>query len=224
MSTKHQKSLAPHTGKVFEAISLLESIKSYTLVGGTALSLQIEKRQSEDLDFMKIKRGDKVEVDWPVIKKELEAIGEIRNYEILDFNHVTFNFEGVKLSFYAPPRVAISSMKRIPYLNNLFIADIESIGAMKMETMLRRFKFRDYYDIYSILNNGGDIDKMMTAALEHSGHKMRSRSLFSMLTNGKLFVKEKDFEELHPVYDVSALDIQNYIKELLLTKKHNMAL
>lgn len=84
MTMEYQKSLAPHTGKVFETISRLECIKPYTLVGGTALSLQIEKRQSEDMDFMKwiSKRGEKPEVDWPVIKKELEGVGEIRNYEV----------------------------------------------------------------------------------------------------------------------------------------------
>lgn len=48
---EYAKSLAPHTGKIFEIISRLECIKPYTLVGGTALSLQIEKRQSKDLDF-----------------------------------------------------------------------------------------------------------------------------------------------------------------------------
>ena len=88
-----------------------------------------------------------------------------------------------------------------------------------MEAMLRRSKFRDYYDIYSILKEGGDINKMINAALEHSEHKLRSRSLLSMLTNGKLFAKEKGFEELQPVYDVSALDIQEYIKERLLEIK-----
>ena len=61
---EYTKSLAPHTGKVLEAISSLECIKPYTLVGGTALSLQIEKRQSEDLDFMKwiTKRNERPEV------------------------------------------------------------------------------------------------------------------------------------------------------------------
>ena len=185
------------------------------------MSLQIEKRQSEDLDFMmwQQKKNDKCEVNWPAIKKELEGVGEILQYEVGDFNFVSFNFEGVKLSFYAPPRKAISSMIRIPYLNNLYLADMESIGAMKMEAMLRRSKFRDYYDIYSILKEGGDINKMVNAALEHSDHKLRSRSLLSMLTNGKLFTKEKGFEELQPVYDVSAFDIQEYIKQKLLESK-----
>lgn len=218
---EHSKSLAPHTGKVFEAISRLECIKPYTLVGGTALSLQIEKRQSEDLDFMKwlTKRGEKPEVAWSTIKKELESIGEIREYEVGSFDFVSFNFEGVTLSFYAAPRKAIPSMQRIPYLNNLYIADMESIGAMKMEAMLRRSKFRDYYDIYSILKEGKDLKKMIDAALEHSEHKLRTRGLLAMLTNGSRFIKEKGFEELLPVYDVTPYDIQEYIKQKLLEIK-----
>ena len=218
---EHSKSLAPHTGKVFEAISRLECIKPFTLVGGTALSLQIEKRQSEDLDFMKwlTKKSEKPEVNWPAIKRELESVGEIRDYEVGDLGFVSFDFEGVRLSFYAAPRKAIPSMQRILYLNNMYIADMVSIGAMKMEAMLRRSKFRDYYDIYSILREGIDIQKMIDAALEHSDHKLRTRGLLAMLTNGNRFIKEKSFEELLPVYDVSPYDIQEYIKQKLLEKK-----
>ncbi len=36
---------------IFDAISKLEFIKPYVLVGGTALSLQLGTRQSEDLDY-----------------------------------------------------------------------------------------------------------------------------------------------------------------------------
>ena len=218
---EHSKSLAPHTGKVFEAISRLECIKPFTLVGGTALSLQIEKRQSEDLDFMKwlTKRGEKPEVNWPAIKRELESVGEIRDYEVGDLGFVSFDFEGVRLSFYAAPRKAIPSMQRILYLNNMYIADMASIGAMKMEAMLRRSKFRDYYDIYSILKEGIDIQKMIDAALEHSDHKLRTRGLLAMLTNGNRFIKEKSFEELLLVYDVSPYDIQEFIKQKLLENK-----
>ena len=74
--------LAPQTSEVFERITCLECIKSFVLVGGTALSLQLNKRQSEDLDFMKwlTKRNEKPEVAWPTIKKELESVGEIREY------------------------------------------------------------------------------------------------------------------------------------------------
>lgn len=92
MSMEQSKSLAPHTGQVFEAISKLECIKPFTLVGGTALSLQIEKRQSEDLDFMKwlTKRNEKPEVDWPSILKELECIGTVSGYDVAGFDQVAF--------------------------------------------------------------------------------------------------------------------------------------
>ena len=88
-----------------------------------------------------------------------------------------------------------------------------------MEAMLRRAKFRDYYDIYSILQAGGDISKMISAALEHSDHKLRTRGLIAMLTNSKYFIKEKEFAELQPVYDISPLDIEDYIKQKLLEAK-----
>ena len=60
------KDLAPHTLQVFEAVSKLDCIKSYLLVGGTALSLQMfGTRQSEDLDFMK----------WPLKQRKLKWHG-----------------------------------------------------------------------------------------------------------------------------------------------------
>lgn len=185
------------------------------------MSLQIEKRQSEDFDFMvwQKHKNEKVEVNWPSVKKELDSVGQVRGYEVGGMNYVSFNFEGVKLSFYAAPRKAIKTMHRINFVNNLFISDIESIGAMKMETMLRRSKFRDYYDIFSILKEGVDIQKMINLALEHSEHKLRTRGLLAMLTNGSRFIKEKGFEELLPVYDVTPYDIQEYIKQKLLEAK-----
>lgn len=48
--------LAPSTSEIFEAISRLECIRPYLLVGGTALSLQLGTRQSEDLDSMSWRR------------------------------------------------------------------------------------------------------------------------------------------------------------------------
>lgn len=69
------KSLAPHTGQLFEAVSQLECIKPYLLVGGTALSLQINARQSEDLDFMKWRtsKAEKMEVAWYQIEAYIKS-------------------------------------------------------------------------------------------------------------------------------------------------------
>lgn len=147
------KGLAPHTQQVFEAVSKLECIKPYLLVGGTALSLQIGTRQSEDLDFMK----------WRNSKDE----------------------------------------------------NIKSIGAMKMEVMLRRSNFRDYYDIYSILKTGIPISELISLTLNYSGHRMKSKNLLAILTNSTRFTRDANFEQLAPIYSVTAQEIEDYIKSCL---------
>ena len=215
------QSLAPQTGRIIEAISRLECIKPFVLVGGTALSLQLNKRQSEDLDFMCWKKSakDKPEIPISSIKREIETVANIDSMEIGGFNFVSFVVEGVKLSFYAAPRKRIPSMQVIPFKNNLQLADIKSIGAMKMEAMLRRSKFRDYYDIYTVLHEGVDIQEMIEMALEHSGHLLKRKNLLAMLCDGERFRKDKVFIQLHPVYDVTPYDIQEYIKQKLLEVK-----
>lgn len=213
--------LAPQTSEVFERITRLECIKPFVLVGGTALSLQLNKRQSEDLDFMCWKKSakDKPEIPISSIKREIESVANIDSMEIGGFNFVSFVVEGVKLSFYAAPRKRIPSMQVIPFKNNLQLADIKFIGAMKMEAMLRRSKFRDYYDIYTVLHEGVDIQEMIEMALEHSGHLLKRMNLLAMLCDGERFRKDKVFIQLHPVYDVTPYDIQEYIKQKLLEVK-----
>lgn len=209
--------LAPHTKKVFEAVSKLDCIKPYLLVGGTALSLQIENRQSEDLDFMKWRTSkvEKMEVAWYQIEKELATIGIIQHKDILDIDHVEYLVSGVKFSFYACPKYSPVS-EPVDYLNNLKLADVKSIGAMKMEVMLRRSNFRDYYDIYSILKYGVPVDDLISLALSYSGHKLKSKNLLAILTNGSRFTRDAHFEQLEPIYVVTAQEIEEYIKSCLL--------
>lgn len=204
--------LARHTASIIEALSKLECIKPYVLVGGTALSLQLATRESEDLDFMSWRknRNERREVDWPRIKKELETIGSVEKCDILDIDHVEYVVNGVKISFYANPNQ--SPVKEvIPYLNNIVLADKLSIGAMKMEVLLRRSKFRDYYDIFSLLEDGVDLNEMISLALKYSGHKLKSKNLIAMLTRSDRFVPDANFKSLNPIYEVTPLEIENRI-------------
>ncbi len=210
-------SLAPQTTAIFDAVTSLECIRPSVLVGGTALSLQLETRLSENLDFMSWRKSldEKREVDWPQIQKELSAIGTVENCDILDIDHVEFIVEGVKVSFYANPNR--SPLKQaIAYRNNLYLADPLSIGAMKMEVMLRRSKFRDYYDIYSLIEAGVDLKEMIDLALRYSGHRLKSKNLIAMLTRSERFILDADFAMLQPKYDISPDQIEARIKQELL--------
>lgn len=210
------KGLAQQTYSIFDSISRLECIKPYVLVGGTALSLQLGTRESEDLDFMSWRktRNEKREVDWPQIKKELESIGKIEKLDIFDIDHVEFIVNGVKISFYAHPNY--SPVKElVSYHNNILLADKTSIGAMKMEVMLRRSQYRDYYDIYSLLESGENLNEMMRIALKYSGHKLKSKNLIAMLTRSDRFIQDDGFASLNPIYNVTSKDIERrIIKEL----------
>ncbi len=211
--------LARHTSLIFEAISRLDCIRPYVLAGGTALSLQLGTRLSEVLDFMNWRKSknDKREVDWPAIKKELETIGTVERVEIIDIDHVEFIVDGVKVSFYANPNRS-PLKEEIPCLNNIRLADRTSIGAMKMEVMLRRSKFRDYYDIYSLLEAGENFFEMMEIALRYSDHKLKSKNLMSLLTRSDRFVKDAGFSVLEPLYDVGPEDIEQRIKTAILER------
>lgn len=129
------KGLVPHTQSVFESVSKLGCLKPYLLVGGTALSLQIGTRQSEDLDFMKWRtsKAEKMEVAW-----------------------------------------------------------------------------------FPILKSGISIDDLISFALSYSGHKLKSKNLLVMLTNSSRFTRDAGFEQLQPVYPVTAQEIEEFIKSCLL--------
>jgi len=46
--------------------------------------------------------------------------------------------------------------------------------------------------------------------------RLKRKNLLAMITNGELYVKDKSFLQLSPVYDVTAMDIQDFIKQKLV--------
>ena len=88
-----------------------------------------------------------------------------------------------------------------------------------MEVMLRRTNFRDYYDIYSILRTGVAIHEIIALALEYSGHRLRTKNLLAILTNGQRFERDSRIHHLQPKYQISAQEIESYIKDLLATNR-----
>ncbi|MBQ5705005.1 MAG: nucleotidyl transferase AbiEii/AbiGii toxin family protein [Bacteroidaceae bacterium] len=207
-----RQGLTSNIDAIIEQVAQLECIKPYILCGGTALAIQIGHRKSEDLDFMmwRTSKTDKPEVNWNAIEKELkEKIGKIENFNMLGFDQVEFLVKGVKFSFFVSDNFSPVSSP-INYLGNIRLADIEAIMAMKMEVMLRRMKFRDYYDIYCILQNNYSIHKGIEKALSLSRHRLSSKNIIAMLLGGK-FAADNNFATLEPKYNVTKEEIREYI-------------
>ena len=211
-----RQGLTTNIEAIIEQVAQLECIKPYILCGGTALAIQIGHRKSEDLDFMmwRISKTEKPEVNWNAIERELkEKIGEIENFNMLGFDQVEFVVKGVKFSFFVSDNLSPVTAPT-EYLGNICLADIESIMAMKMEVMLRRMKFRDYYDIYCMLQEGYSIHNGIEKALNLSRHRLSSKNIIAMLLGGQ-FIPDNNFATLEPKYDVTKEQIREYIMQKL---------
>ena len=211
-----RQGLTTNIEAIIEQVAQLECIKPYILCGGTALAIQIGHRKSEDLDFMmwRISKTEKPEVNWNAIERKLkEKIGEIENFNMLGFDQVEFVVKGVKFSFFVSDNLSPVTAPT-DYLGNIRLADIESIMAMKMEVMLRRMKFRDYYDIYCMLQEGYSIHNGIEKALSLSRHRLSSKNIIAMLLGGQ-FIPDNNFATLEPKYDVTKEQIREYIMQKL---------
>lgn len=211
-----RQGLTANIEAIIEQVAQMESIKPYTLCGGTALAIQIGHRKSEDLDFMmwRTSKTKKPEVNWNVIERELrEKIGEIENFNMLGFDQVEFVVKGVKFSFYVSDNLSPVTTP-VDYLGNIRLADIESIMAMKMEVMLRRMKFRDYYDIYCMLREGYSIHRSIEKARTLSRHRLSTKNIMAILLGGQ-FIADDNFATLEPKYNVTKEQIRDFIMQKL---------
>jgi len=207
--------LAPHTEKIFEKLSHLECVKDYILMGGTALALQLKHRQSEDLDFCRwhTKKNERLEVNWYAIQQELLTLGDTK-VALVENTQCDLLVEGVRVTFLADNKFKQpENLQKIHYINNIYLADVESIAIMKMEVMTHRNVFRDYYDMYSILKSGINIGNILSKTGKYTFHNLRTRDMLSLLLNAKKPPVDVNFAALSPVYDISFDEIKHFFVE-----------
>lgn len=196
------KGLYPDTEQVFNLIKRSEILKDYILIGGTALSIQIDHRFSEDLDFCKWQDDPKIlnkEISWPEIERSLKLFGSVKT-DIPDLYQVNFYLNDIKISFYSNALASSLEIQTSITFDHIRLADIKSLGAMKLEVMSRRNLFRDYYDIYSILQEGITLKDLVKCCGTYSRHRMKSKAILSILSNSSLFKYEENFDLLEPRY------------------------
>jgi len=145
--------ISDNTRTVLEKISKEKFIDKFTLVGGTALSLQIEHRLSEDLDFI----FDGEHLDSSSIKKFVDKIFR-GSYKLIkqDNDHqLDFIINEVKVTFFTSNAVFISFRVRdySEKFGNVSIATPLIISILKLNAIAQRNTIRDYYDLYFISKN-----------------------------------------------------------------------
>jgi len=119
--------------------------RSFYLVGGTAIALQLGHRQSIDFDLF---TSSKIKV--LTLRRQVEQSGFSCKLLGADIDQIHFILNNVKVTFFAYP---------YPVEHPVMLADVISmpsllsLAAMKAFALGRRAKWKDYVDLYFLLRN-----------------------------------------------------------------------
>jgi len=156
-----------------EQANFLPFIKSFSkdfgLVGGTAIAFHIGHRQSIDFDLFTDKEFNNISIASKVKKKI-----KIERTFVNKLGEFTFISNNVKFTFFHYPF-------KINYSENfegvIKLPDLLTLAAMKAYALGHRAKWKDYVDLYFIMRDYFDINKIIKKANE----------LFSTEFNEKIF-------------------------------------
>lgn len=199
---KNLKCLLPNTKtlllKMVDSCSFLEK---YVLVGGSALSMHLCHRKSEDLDFFTYEDSFN--------KKEIfEYIKKFENKEILNQTdeQVDILLDGVKVTFFNAQWAFLKPMK----IEKFNLSSLEAIAAMKINALFLRAKYRDYYDIYFLVKKSMGLRKMFECSLEVlEGINFKLFSVALVYTDD---IEDDNIEYLEPVEDISKEEIRDFFQ------------
>lgn len=138
------QTLPPQTAKLLSKIETVKPnfLTNFYLSGGTALSLQLGHRESEDLDFFSASTFDP-----RLIQIELEKIGQLSDLELAD-NTLNGYLDGVKLQFLGYPYPLLEPL--VDY-GSIKLSSILDIACTKLQTVGMRGNKKDYVDMYVLL-------------------------------------------------------------------------
>jgi len=133
----------------------------FYLAGGTALALQIGHRVSVDFDFFTAK-----EFDNTSLLKKVEQVFVNKSILVIQNEVDTFTVllnDEIKISFF---KLKYKNLIPLIETENFKLAEIKEIGIMKLLALFRA-TYKDYVDLYYILNLVGLEELLFLAEKKH---------------------------------------------------------
>ncbi|MHB8282952.1 MAG: nucleotidyl transferase AbiEii/AbiGii toxin family protein [bacterium] len=208
----------PETEKILKLLSEEEHIKEYVFVGGSALSYYLKHRFSEDIDLAYPEETLKMDnsinkVISNLSKKDISIIEKpesaSRHYERIIYAN------DVKVQFYASNEGSLKT-EQYSLKNNLCIADLDALIAMKGMVIHNRSELRDYYDLYALTRTYG-IDKVIQETQRFYNTEKLTRfnkaNFLQEIVNLSDIKEEKVDSYLKPMYDVTKSDMESFFSE-----------
>jgi hypothetical protein len=198
-----------------------EALRGFILVGGSALSMRIGHRLSEDLDFafpaMKLPSGQLAALtrkfpgwtanDNPAAYDEFLNAG----MSLHDFQQDYLTEENVKITFFAEDRDAWNLLTSASE-SGPRVAELDEIFALKALVCAKRSNARDWFDLYTLIQNHGFTLHEFQKAFEKSNRLKNLDMAFQRLCSGKPSESDPGFEGLLPNLP-SVEDLAAFFKE-----------
>jgi len=190
----------------------LSFLKDFYLAGGTALALQIEHRNSLDLDFYTQKKFDNQKL-LQDLEKRFDNIKLIQNPAdtlIVEINDISASF------FHYPYSLIYPLVKLNGYP---LLASLNDIAAMKLVAIVQRATKRDFIDIYFLIKKFG-----MEAILKMAEKKYPSFNAYLSLQALTFFedIGKQDTRRIFMIENVSWLEIRKYLIKVVDEFKSNL--
>ena len=143
----HTEAIEPGTFSLLKRLMALQSLKPFSLVGGTALALRYGHRISVDLDLFYNEK-----FDHELVIEELDEIfGASFEYKQQNTQFGIFCFiENVKIDIVHFPHLPIAPTETIEHIRMYSNADI---AAMKIQAILGRGKKKDFWDLHELFKH-----------------------------------------------------------------------
>ncbi len=200
------------TRRVFEVLAKEPLMKDFVLIGGTALSIQIGHRLSEDLDFwLPEKSMSKDRVDSILTNLKQHGLthefatpawkisqARINGIDLLSQSRDQI-IGGVKVTFFARDDIHyrhFAGMKKIKSKTRFSIADEEMLFNMKSWLISQRVRSRDLYDLMILMQRGKTIRDILDAGAQADPSFQREYAKEVLVGNVPLDADDEGFESI----------------------------
>ena len=150
-----------NTLELLRSLMQKEYLNSFVLVGGTALALQLGNRKSIDLDLFSNTDFSSNELLISLLDDyQIVVNNQLSQTLISTINEVEVDF----LKFHYP------FIRPIVIIENIRMASLEDIAAMKLDAITGRGSKKDFYDLFFLLKQYS-IDELFSFYTEKYPHQ-----------------------------------------------------
>ena len=239
MNKLHLEFMPAATRKNFERLQNDSRLKGFSLVGGTALALQIGHRISEDLDFnifgdkLPLKAIDALLDDLSAQGARIESLVtpeqktrfKINNAESLDLYVQDYLIDGAKVTFQSRndhdrPKAQIDYLRAAPKVvvsdSGFDVMGIDGLFVMKSIVVYDRVKSRDIFDLMVLTQKHGyTLDGVFAAIEAYQPIRNRDPEHFKSVVTGLIPLDTNDEGFASIALNVKMVELYKYFEKLV---------